>query len=434
MSKDHDYSDYATAYRPTNRTPAQARPAFNRAFKEEYVPAGLEVAKTQRQTGSVSSTQRHSDSQDDYNSRESATFADFLDIINPLQHIPIVNGFYRQLTGDTIKPAMQVLGSTLYGGPVGLIAAVAGSIYQQENGGEGLSDQLAALFFDDKTPGGPQNTAQTLPSLSALVPQASSPLPVRAGANVIQPEFLAQLAPQQQLQAQNGQALDLTPPVAASGRKAGAQDLTSQISALTRVGQGNRPYNNGSQTNIEGTKDISRADNAQGGEGWQNGNEAALALLAADLQQGGILTQTPIPQRRPASGAKKPSQSALNAPQVERTPAFKAGAMRLDPSLIPHLESAAKTRPSHGPDGRFDPETNPALAEFYRRQNPALSSLLGPTANQPAQASGQVPGQANVQGSNDFTHAMQQGLEKYEALRRQRQSGAPSGASLFLRS
>jgi hypothetical protein len=30
-------------------------------------------------------------------------FWDFVDIVNPLQHIPVVNTIYRELTGDTVK-------------------------------------------------------------------------------------------------------------------------------------------------------------------------------------------------------------------------------------------------------------------------------------------------------------------------------------------
>jgi hypothetical protein len=35
---------------------------------------------------------------------EGPTFAEFLDIINPLQHIPVVSTIYRAITGDQISP------------------------------------------------------------------------------------------------------------------------------------------------------------------------------------------------------------------------------------------------------------------------------------------------------------------------------------------
>jgi hypothetical protein len=47
------------------------------------------------------------------------TFGDLIDIVNPLQHIPIINSIYRKITGDTIAPAMEIAGGALFGGPLG---------------------------------------------------------------------------------------------------------------------------------------------------------------------------------------------------------------------------------------------------------------------------------------------------------------------------
>lgn len=50
-------------------------------------------------------------------------FADMLDILNPLQHIPVVNHYYQQWSGDQIGYLPQVIGSTLYGGSLGLVTS-----------------------------------------------------------------------------------------------------------------------------------------------------------------------------------------------------------------------------------------------------------------------------------------------------------------------
>ncbi|HEX2116212.1 MAG TPA: hypothetical protein VHM01_17550, partial [Alphaproteobacteria bacterium] len=55
--------------------------------------------------------------------KDELTFSDFLSVINPLQHIPVVSTLYRWVTGDTIKPAARVVGGALYGGPIGMISA-----------------------------------------------------------------------------------------------------------------------------------------------------------------------------------------------------------------------------------------------------------------------------------------------------------------------
>jgi hypothetical protein len=60
------------------------------------------------------------------------TFGDIIDIINPLQHIPIVNSIYRKITGDTIAPAMEIAGAALFGGPLGAaISTVTTAIKSQ---------------------------------------------------------------------------------------------------------------------------------------------------------------------------------------------------------------------------------------------------------------------------------------------------------------
>lgn len=44
------------------------------------------------------------------------TFGDVLDLINPLQHIPLLGGLYRKLAGDAIDPAIRIAGGALFGG------------------------------------------------------------------------------------------------------------------------------------------------------------------------------------------------------------------------------------------------------------------------------------------------------------------------------
>ena len=66
--------------------------------------------------------------------QEKYGFKDILDVINPLQHIPIVDHIYRSLTGDTIKPSGEVLGGALYGGPLGAASGLFNVIFEHETG------------------------------------------------------------------------------------------------------------------------------------------------------------------------------------------------------------------------------------------------------------------------------------------------------------
>jgi hypothetical protein len=73
------------------------------------------------------------------------SFHDFLDIINPLQHLPVVGTIYRAITGDEIKTPEKIAGDTIYGGPLGALSAVADAIYQQSTG-KSFGDTVLGWF------------------------------------------------------------------------------------------------------------------------------------------------------------------------------------------------------------------------------------------------------------------------------------------------
>ena len=74
-----------------------------------------------------------------------------MDIINPLQQLPIVGPVYRALTGDTIKPEMRVVGGALYGGPIGLALAVADSAVEEVSGRD-TGGNIVAMIAPDRAP------------------------------------------------------------------------------------------------------------------------------------------------------------------------------------------------------------------------------------------------------------------------------------------
>ena len=82
------------------------------------------------------------------------TFLDFLDIINPLQHIPIIGTLYRQMTGDTLDPGSRVIGGTLFLGPFGTVASLANVIIDDATGKD-MGEHVLA-FFEDGQGNAPQ--------------------------------------------------------------------------------------------------------------------------------------------------------------------------------------------------------------------------------------------------------------------------------------
>jgi hypothetical protein len=98
------------------------------------------------------------------------SFWDFLDVINPLQHIPIVNNLYREVSGDKIGVAARLVGGTLFGGPLGLIASAANCILE-ESSGRDAGGHVLALFRDDAPSTG---TGTALASAEEQAPAAEA--------------------------------------------------------------------------------------------------------------------------------------------------------------------------------------------------------------------------------------------------------------------
>jgi hypothetical protein len=75
-------------------------------------------------------------------------FLDFLDVINPLQHLPVVGGIYRQLTGDQMSPAAHAAGGFLWGGPISLLTGAMNGAMVEETGKDVMSSMLSWLQGD----------------------------------------------------------------------------------------------------------------------------------------------------------------------------------------------------------------------------------------------------------------------------------------------
>jgi hypothetical protein len=104
-------------------------------------------------------------------------FWDFVDIVNPLQHIPVVSSIYRELTGDTIKGVSRIVGDGLYGGVIGLVVGVGSAIIAETTGKDPGEHVLAMLTGSgDEAPAQAGNTAvaDATPSTAAPSTNASA--------------------------------------------------------------------------------------------------------------------------------------------------------------------------------------------------------------------------------------------------------------------
>jgi hypothetical protein len=80
------------------------------------------------------------------------SFWDLVDVINPLQHIPLVNDIYRDVSGDKIGMAARLTGGALFGGVIGLIGAAVNGVLEESTGAT-AGGHMLALFRDDPAPG-----------------------------------------------------------------------------------------------------------------------------------------------------------------------------------------------------------------------------------------------------------------------------------------
>ena len=76
------------------------------------------------------------------------SFDDLLDIVNPLQHLPVVGTLYRAITGDHIKTPEKIAGDTLYGGLWGFVSSVADTAFASLTG-KNFGDTVLALLTGD---------------------------------------------------------------------------------------------------------------------------------------------------------------------------------------------------------------------------------------------------------------------------------------------
>jgi hypothetical protein len=152
---------------------------------------------------------------------EQFSFWDVLDIFNPLQHIPLVNMVYRELTGDEIGSFARVAGGALFGGGMGAIAGIASAVVY-ETTGKDPGELVLAAFTEDTAPTSDPTTPVAAETLAGATPLGGNLL--GNGASTL---AIASNAPQTMVPGQA--ALTMEPPVTAP---LGAMLLASESGRL----------------------------------------------------------------------------------------------------------------------------------------------------------------------------------------------------------
>ena len=163
---------------------------------------------------------------------DGVTFSDFLDVVNPLQNIPVVSSYYRESTGDEASMMAKLAGGALYGGlfGVGAIAGFAASlvntILENQTGKDVGGHVLATLQGTAGDSDNGESVAATMmTAMNAWLPQ-DYPLKNEEAQNGND-----QLSQQNDLQNKPVEAFALAP-LPAETRPDSAQNRTSEQAAL----------------------------------------------------------------------------------------------------------------------------------------------------------------------------------------------------------
>jgi hypothetical protein len=113
-------------------TPATSQPYYpadDQFSSPASMPAGglAPVSDTKPETVTVTAPANSSDTSKSF-------FDNLLDVINPLEHFPVISTIYSNLTGDKPNDFTQVAGDTLYGGPLGLLSSVGNLVFRDVTG------------------------------------------------------------------------------------------------------------------------------------------------------------------------------------------------------------------------------------------------------------------------------------------------------------
>ena len=73
------------------------------------------------------------------------SFHNLLDIINPLEHLPVIGTIYRAITGAHVGLPEKIAGDALYGGLWGAVASVADTMFEAVTGKD-FGSTVVALF------------------------------------------------------------------------------------------------------------------------------------------------------------------------------------------------------------------------------------------------------------------------------------------------
>lgn len=290
--------------------------------------------------------------------------ADIVDLVNPLQHIPILSSIYREVTGDTIDPGIRLLAGAALGGPIGFAVAMVNAVVEDGSGqdvgghmiamvtgeGEAETTELAAL-----TP-----AAGPVPAMAAT-PATAAPATVLAPAPA--PQGLPHRAPVLRPQGAAAAGIPPTAPMLAAGPipAAAPGDTPTPVEALLQARAA--VPSAGPVPALGSSRAVRIAAPAQTPD--QTQQLAISARLDAHLARLSAMSGEP-PQ--PVAAALRPAQPAPARP-AEQAPAPRSAPARIVPPQAP--AAALPNTPAPVPTPLVPQAMTEALDKYRAMMRPA---------------------------------------------------------------
>lgn len=348
-----------------------------------------------------------------FNHDDGPNFSDVLDILNPLQHIPIINTIYQHLTGDSEGAVADVAGGTLWTGPLGLVTSLIDLAVKSDTGKSVSDNILSWLGFEDDDQ--PVKTAQAQQAEQAqqqqeavtsappaVTVQALSPLPVRQRSDDRKD---GERKSDKAGPAQQGDYMVFGAAPASSGPVA----LTPPQPAQQAAENGPRQQGNYMVFGDSAAAAAPAAPAAPAVFQMASAGAGAAQASAAYAKQGGYMV----------FGAN----AAPVAPPAPAPVQVAAASSPLPPIGSSKVDAVANSVPNGGGPAQLSPlPQGRAFAAPARRTQVTPNALPMPTTG-PAAAHAYMPSQAvpaNNGGESDswFVQALNAGLDKYAAAQR----------------
>ncbi|NYZ13016.1 hypothetical protein HL658_10665 [Azospirillum sp. RWY-5-1] len=300
------------------------------------IDAAAAARPVQRDRAASASMPRNADGMPE--AQADMSFWDVLDVVNPLQHIPIVNSIYRAVTGDEINAPARVMGGILFGGVIGGAAAIANAVLEQSTGHDLGGHMLASLGFEDKpaAAAGATAVAEAGTQGKAPTPGAPTAAPGAAGGTAAAAATAVPPATPQTLAAAANAALRPTasavPPTDAAARLQAAANGLPLRDALASPTGDHRPSKMPARDTIP-------ANTMQAKQAAAMANQQRFARLGDAPGTPAAATAKPTaavapPQAAPAAGTAP--AAAQQAAEASATPAPAAQAAAAQAASAPN--------------------------------------------------------------------------------------------------